>query len=94
MALKAGRKDSVASIAKRYRVSAAQVAQWNGVGKGASFQPGQTVVVFVAGKAVRTAAHKAPAGKHGVRSASASRKSAPKQAHGGAAAKRLRVAHN
>ena len=43
--------DSVASVAKRYRVSAAQVAQWNDVGTGASFAPGQTIVVYVAGKA-------------------------------------------
>jgi membrane-bound lytic murein transglycosylase D len=56
MSLKAGRKDSVASLAKRYRVSAAQVAQWNSVGAGASFKPGQTVVVYVAGKAARGAA--------------------------------------
>ena len=58
MALKAGRKDSVASVAKRYRVSATQVAQWNSVGAGASFKPGQTIVVFVAAKAVRSAAHR------------------------------------
>ena len=50
MSLKAGRKDSVASVAKRYRVSATQVAQWNSVGAGASFRPGQTIVVYVAGK--------------------------------------------
>jgi membrane-bound lytic murein transglycosylase D len=59
MSLKAGRKDSVASVAKRYRVSAAQVAQWNSVGAGASFKPGQTVVVFVAAKATRGQAGKA-----------------------------------
>ena len=35
-------------VAKRYRVSAAQVAQWNDVGAGASFAPGQTIVVYVA----------------------------------------------
>ena len=51
MLLKAGRKDGVASVAKRYRVSVAQLAQWNHVGAGASFTPGQTIVVFVAGKA-------------------------------------------
>ena len=104
MSLRAGRKDSVASVAKRYRVSAVQVAQWNGVAKGASFQHGQTVVVFVpgksvvrtaavGGKSVRTVAHKASSGKRGARVASATRKGAPKQASG-AAAKRLRVAHN
>jgi membrane-bound lytic murein transglycosylase D len=50
MSLKAGRRDSVASVAHRYRVSAKQVAQWNGVGAGASFRPGQTIVVYVAAK--------------------------------------------
>ena len=51
MALKAGRKDSVASVARRYRVSASEVAQWNHVGSSASFRPGQSIVVFVAAKA-------------------------------------------
>ena len=48
VSLRAGRKDSVASVAKRYRVSPAQVAEWNKVGAGASFTPGQTVVVYLA----------------------------------------------
>ncbi len=43
---KAGRKDSVASVAKRYRVSAAQVAEWNEVAVTASFKRGQSVVVY------------------------------------------------
>ena len=55
VSLKAGRKDSVASVAKRYRVSAAQVAQWNEVGTSASFRPGQSITVYVAGKAARGA---------------------------------------
>jgi membrane-bound lytic murein transglycosylase D len=46
--LKAGKKDSVASVAKRYRVSPAQVAEWNNVSPGASFAPGQTIVVYTA----------------------------------------------
>lgn len=52
VAFKAGKKgDSVAAVARRYRVSAAQVAQWNDVSPGASFKPGQTIVVYVAQKA-------------------------------------------
>ena len=52
VALKAGRKDTVASVARRYRVSASQVAQWNDLSPSAAFKPGQTVVVYVAaGKA-------------------------------------------
>jgi hypothetical protein len=46
--LKAGHKDSVASVAKRYHVSAAQVAEWNQVGPGASFAPGQTIILYTA----------------------------------------------
>lgn len=55
VALKAGKRDTVASIARRYRVSSAQVAQWNSVGSGASFRPGQTIVVYLAGKVAPTA---------------------------------------
>lgn len=51
--LKAGRHDSVASVAKRYRVSAAQLGQWNKVGATAGFVAGQTIVVFVAAKSTR-----------------------------------------
>jgi membrane-bound lytic murein transglycosylase D len=60
ISLKAGRRDSVASVAKRYRVAPAQVALWNGVGKGASFAPGQAIVVFVVNKVGRHGPHGAP----------------------------------
>jgi len=46
--LKAGKADSVASIARRYRVGAAQVARWNSVGTGTRFKPGATIVVYEA----------------------------------------------
>jgi membrane-bound lytic murein transglycosylase D len=65
LSLKAGRRDSVSSVARRYRVSASQVAQWNGVSTGTVFRRGQTIVVYVAAK---------PSGK------SARTKSAPKAA--------------
>ncbi|MEP7099812.1 MAG: transglycosylase SLT domain-containing protein [Burkholderiales bacterium] len=68
VSLKAGRKESVASVAKRYRVSATQVAQWNSVGAGASFKPGQTVVVYVANKTKGTQTAKAK-GSHGAKAA-------------------------
>ncbi len=48
VSLRAGRRDSVASVARRYKVPASQVAQWNDVSPGASFAPGQSVVVYVA----------------------------------------------
>jgi len=49
--LKAGRNDSVASVAARYGVSAAQLGQWNKLAAGAKFRPGQTIVVMAAGPA-------------------------------------------
>jgi membrane-bound lytic murein transglycosylase D len=66
--LKAGHKDSVASVAKRYHVSAAQVAEWNQVGPGASFAPGQTIVVYTAAstrKASGTGSQTVPGGPRG-----------------------------
>lgn len=73
--VKAGKKDTVASIARRYKVSATQVADWNDTAPSAAFRAGQQVVVYVpvrtstrvhATKATRgkTAARKqSPAGK-------------------------------
>jgi membrane-bound lytic murein transglycosylase D len=49
--IKARKGDSVASIATRYRVSAAQVAQWNRVSAGAKFNPKQVVVLYLPVKA-------------------------------------------
>ncbi len=45
--VRAGKKDNVASIARRFKVSTSNVAQWNNVGASASFKPGQQVVVFL-----------------------------------------------
>lgn len=50
VALRAGKRDTVASVARRYRVSAVQVAQWNGVSVGSRFSRGQTVVVYLSPK--------------------------------------------
>ena len=60
VSLKAGKRDSVASIAKRYRVSAAQVADWNDVAPAATFARGRTIVVYVPSSA-RKQARSAPA---------------------------------
>lgn len=43
--LKAGKKDSVATVARRYGLAAAKVAEWNHVGTSASFRPGQDIVI-------------------------------------------------
>ena len=49
--VKAGKRDSVASIAARYRVRAAQVAEWNQVAASAAFTAGQPVVLYLPLKA-------------------------------------------
>ncbi len=49
--VKAGPKDSVTSIAARYRVAPASVAAWNKVAAGTKFKAGQTVVLYLPGKA-------------------------------------------
>ena len=46
--VKAGKGESVATIARKYRASPAQVAQWNKVSSSANFKPGQAVVLFLA----------------------------------------------
>ncbi|MES2091811.1 MAG: transglycosylase SLT domain-containing protein [Pseudomonadota bacterium] len=78
MTLRAGKGDSVASLARRYRVPASQVAQWNRVSASARFSRGQTVVVFVPLKkaAPRAMARNSrPATKASIHVASASRAS-------------------
>jgi membrane-bound lytic murein transglycosylase D len=45
--VKAGKAENVATIARKYRVNADQVAQWNKVGMSANFKPGQQVIVFL-----------------------------------------------
>jgi membrane-bound lytic murein transglycosylase D len=80
VALKAGRKDTVASVAGRYRVSAAQVAQWNDLSPSAAFKPGQTVFVYVAaGKGAAKGSRTAQTvGHKGQRIVVTSSKAAPK----------------
>jgi membrane-bound lytic murein transglycosylase D len=60
--LRAGRRDSVASIARRYRLTPESVAQWNATEVGAPFRAGQKVTVFVAAKPVATKAVRRKAG--------------------------------
>ena len=67
VSLKAGRRDSVASVAKRHHVSAVQLAQWNKLSPAASFKPGQSIVVYLAGKAPRAkAVHTATASRRSI----------------------------
>ena len=45
--VKARKRDTPASVAARYKLSAANVARWNGVGVGHRFKPGQGVTVML-----------------------------------------------
>jgi len=49
--IKARKGESVATIARRYRLSAASVAEWNNVSAAAAFRPGHQVVVYLPVKA-------------------------------------------
>ncbi|WP_348683442.1 transglycosylase SLT domain-containing protein [Acidovorax soli] len=69
--VRAGKRDTVRSMAQRYRVSVDNVADWNDVKTGAAFKAGQQVVMFLpvrmskgssaSGSASRTTGSKAPA---------------------------------
>ena len=82
--IKAGKGETVATIARKYRVDADQVAQWNKVSIAATFKPGQQVVVFLpstqarrsstsARSPVRKAAPRPPAARTPVKRAAAKR---------------------
>lgn len=66
--VKAGRADSVASIARRYNLKPANVAEWNDVAPNHSFKRGYSVVVYLpvratvaarAGTGIRATSHAA-----------------------------------
>ena len=59
--VKAGRHDSIASLARRYKLSAAQVADWNDLSTSAKLKVGQHVVLHLPVRArspIRTISHK------------------------------------
>jgi membrane-bound lytic murein transglycosylase D len=64
--VRAGKGETVASIARRYKLTAANVADWNDVRANAAFKVGQQVVVYLP---VRQAQANARAGSSTKRSA-------------------------
>ena len=74
MVIKAGKRDSVASIARRYKVSAEQVAQWNRTTARASFSRGQNVVVYVPSASKRQLASSGKKGSKLAQASASSRK--------------------
>ena len=88
--------DSVQSVARRYKVSAKQVAEWNDVSSSASFKAGARVVLMLPAKsatsakrASRPATAQSPKakGKSTARSASSGKATRPSAAKGGAPAR-------
>ena len=78
--VKAGKSESVASIARKYRVAADQVAEWNKVGSTASFKVGQRVVVFLPARQARRASSSARAPVRKAATRQAARSSSNKRA--------------
>jgi membrane-bound lytic murein transglycosylase D len=58
--VKARKGDTMASVAKRYKVSVDQLADWNKLALNSSLKPGQKIMMMLPGKAKKT---KAAAGK-------------------------------
>jgi membrane-bound lytic murein transglycosylase D len=52
--LKAGKKDSVASLAKRYRINPSSLAEWNNLRPSSAFNVGQQIVIYLPAKAKST----------------------------------------
>jgi membrane-bound lytic murein transglycosylase D len=48
--LRAGRKDNVVTVSRRYGVAPAQLAQWNSVAASAQFKPGQMITLLLAAR--------------------------------------------
>jgi len=61
ISVKAGKGDTVASLARKHKVSPQNIAQWNKVATNASFKPGQSVTLFVPGRAASASGKKARA---------------------------------
>jgi membrane-bound lytic murein transglycosylase D len=49
--VKARKKDTLASVAKRYKIAAADVAKWNNLSLESALKPGQKLVLMLPGKA-------------------------------------------
>ena len=61
--VRAGKGETVASVARRYKVPAASVAEWNSTAVSAAFKPGQSVTLYLAARASHAAVAAAGVGK-------------------------------
>ena len=69
--VKAGKSDSVATMARRYKVAASSIAEWNKIAASTVFKPGQRVTLYLPARS--------SAGKAAVRSAAATSRGRSKQ---------------
>jgi membrane-bound lytic murein transglycosylase D len=61
--VRAVKGDTVASLARRYKVPAASIAEWNGTTLASAFKPGQSVTLYGAARAGKSAVATAGVGK-------------------------------
>jgi membrane-bound lytic murein transglycosylase D len=76
VSLKAGSRDSVMSVARRFGVRPEHVANWNRLDVAAAFRPGQTVILFIAKQVARPSLSRPSSSAHKSRAVSATRRAA------------------
>ncbi len=87
--LRAGKRDTVASIARRYKLSVTQVADWNRVGAGATFARGQRIVIYQPARSTRAVARSAAKTEVRAKAPAATRKTAAANKGSKSAGKRV-----
>ncbi|MRD48099.1 transglycosylase SLT domain-containing protein [Caenimonas koreensis] len=71
--VKAGKRDTITTIARRHRLNPMQVAEWNSMGANAALHAGQQVVVYLPVRVAAPGAGRASARSHSVRRTSAAK---------------------
>jgi membrane-bound lytic murein transglycosylase D len=95
--VKAGRADTVVSLAKKYKTTPANIAEWNKVSSNASFKPGQAVVLYLPARTKAPVKDKASASTKPVakgKAASASKKTSAPGNKGAASGKSAKPTPN
>ncbi len=80
--VRAGKGDTVGSIARRYKLAPAMVADWNDVRPNAAFKAGEKVVVYLPVKAATASTVRRVSGAGNERTKTTQRSSAPKKSTG------------
>ena len=91
--VRAGKRDTVASIARRYKVKAADVADWNDVKVSSAFKAGEAVVMYLPVRMSTGSSKRASAREPATRTAAAGKPrsvSTAKSSKGGTPSKRKR----